>query len=78
MPKPDPGNARYLTNAEAEATGLTCGCIVFHSHGGLMLLLKTGTVWLEMVKDYDWLVEQLDKLWSGHEPKRLHQDSSKT
>ena len=63
MPKPRSGTARYLTEEESAVTGLTSGCIVFNRYGDLMLLLKTGSGWKEMIDDQDWLQEQLEQLW---------------
>lgn len=67
--KPDRGVARYLTLGESDATGLTRNCIIFNStaYEDLMVLIRTSDGWKEMIEDYDWLIGQLEKFWSGEE-----------
>ena len=64
MPKPDPGNARHLTDAESRTTGLTRDCIVYNNAGDIVVLLKVSDGWKEMIKDHSWLICQLEHIWT--------------
>jgi hypothetical protein len=62
--KPEPGAARYLTQGESEATGLTRNCIVLVTYDNeTYLLLKNSSGWSEMVEDLEWALQQLTRFW---------------
>ena len=62
--RPDHGVARNLSQGEADATGLTRGCIVYRGFDDeLLLLLKNATGWKAILVDEEWVKEQLESFW---------------
>jgi hypothetical protein len=63
VPRPPIGTARFLTEKEAKATGLTMICIVYNKGGEIIVLLHLGHSFKEITDDSEWVVGELEKLW---------------